>query len=122
MHKPLKTLVYVIVLIAGLIYIVNGLSSIVVSKYHRQGSLDIMVEAAPGSGPENDIKNLPSSLECVPGADASDYYTRSLTPGGICKGQDFVVASANYKITGGIGEPLLSDARVSANDDNLYDF
>ena len=123
MNKSLKTLVYVIVLIAAIMYIMNGLvSTPIVSKYHRLGSLDIAVEAAPGSGPENDIKNLPSSLECVPGATASDYYTRSLTPGGICKGQDFVVASANYKITGGIGEPLLSDARVSANDDNLYDF
>lgn len=118
MNKSFKTLVYVFILMAALMYIVNGFSGVVVSKY----GMDIAVTAAPGSGPENDIKNLPSSLECVPGADKSDYYTRSLTPGGICNGQAFVVASADYKITGGIGEPLLSDARVSSNDDNLYDF
>ena len=119
MHKSFKTLVYVVVLIAALMYIVNGFSSVVTSKY----GMDISVAAAPGSGPENDIKNLPSKIECVPGSDPmADYYTRSLTPGGICHGQEFVAASASYKITGGIGEPLLSDARTSSNEDGLYEF
>ena len=115
--KYLKTIVYTIVLLAALMYI----TSTVTSKYTT--GMDIAVKAAHGSSPENDIKNLPSKLECVPGSDPkSDYYTRSLTPGGICNGQAFVVASANYEITGGIGEPLLSDARMSSNDDMLYEF
>ena len=109
--ESLKALVYVVVLLAALMYITSS----VTSKYT---GMDITVKAKPGSIPENDIKNLPSKLECVPGSDPkADYYTRSLTPGGICNGQAFVVASSNYEITGGIGEPLMSQQHGDDDDD-----
>lgn len=77
------------------------------SGYKNLNALDIQVEAAPGSGDEFAVQNLPSDIKCVPGADDSDYYTRGLTPGGICGGQKYVAATADYKITGGIGGSLL---------------
>jgi hypothetical protein len=54
------------------------------------------------------LSNLPSKLECVPGPtkDAS-YYTRGLTPGGICGAQKEVADQADYSITSGIGGSLL---------------
>ncbi len=56
-----------------------------------------------------DIFSLPYSISCVPGPDASgEYYTKDLTPGGICGGQEFVRSQAeDYQIVGGIGVPLL---------------
>lgn len=52
--------------------------------------------------------DLPYKTECVPGPQkTADYYTRGLTPGGVCGGQDRVNKQANYKITGGIGGILL---------------
>jgi hypothetical protein len=85
--------------------------------------LDIQVEAAPGSGDEFAIQNLPSDIKCVPSSEeTADYYTRGLTPGGICGGQKYVNASADYKITGGIGGSLLERNTGDEMDSRLSDF
>jgi hypothetical protein len=53
------------------------------------------------------IFDLKNSIECVPGSPQSAYYTKSLTPGGICGDQAFVRQSADAKIIGGIGGSLI---------------
>ena len=94
------------------------------SGYHSSiNSLELKVEAAPGSGDEFAIQNLPSDIKCVPGPqEGADYYTRSLTPGGICGGQTYVNASADYKITGGIGGSLLERNTGDEINSNLAEF
>ena len=67
---------------------------------------EIQVEAAPGA--KDDISQNECKQECVPGmGERSAYYTKSLSPCGLCDGQKAVVASADYKILGGIGGSLL---------------
>ena len=84
------------------------------------GYSNIQVVPAQGSGDESAIQNLPSDIKCVPGADNGAYYTRDLTPGGICGDQMYVVAAGGYTITDGIGGPLLT--RDDTEDDKLAPF
>ena len=60
-------------------------------------------------GKDGSIFSLPYDLKCVPGPSATAaYYTKDLTPGGICGDQDFVRSQAeDYKIVDGIGGSLL---------------
>ena len=53
------------------------------------------------------IFDLEHKIECVPGSPESAYYTKSLTPGGICGDQKFVKDSADAKIIGGLGGSLI---------------
>lgn len=55
--------------------------------------------------------SLPYSLDCVPGPTAkASYYTKGLSPGGICGDQQYVMSQAeDYKIVGGIGGSLLNE-------------
>jgi hypothetical protein len=56
------------------------------------------------------IFDLPNELKCVPGSNPeASYYTKDLTPGGICGAQEFVKEQADYSIVGGIGGSLLDD-------------
>jgi hypothetical protein len=50
---------------------------------------------------------LEHKIECVPGSAQSAYYTKSLTPGGICGDQEFIKKRADAKIIGGIGGSLI---------------
>lgn len=49
--------------------------------------------------------DLPYKMECVPGAGSNEesYYTRELSPGGLCGAQQLVSDHGAYSITGGIG-------------------
>lgn len=51
--------------------------------------------------------DLEHKIECVPGSPQSAYYTKSMTPGGICGDQEFVRRQADAKIVGGIGGSLI---------------
>lgn len=53
------------------------------------------------------IFDLEHKIDCVPGSPQSAYYTKSLTPGGICGDQEFVRRQADAKIIGGIGGSLI---------------
>ena len=53
------------------------------------------------------IFDLEHKLECVPGSPQSSYYTKTLSPGGICGDQAFVRSQADVKIVGGIGGSLI---------------
>jgi len=46
-------------------------------------------------------------LKCVPGGEQGDYYTKGLSPGGMCGIQKTVSEQAEYEMVGGIGEPLI---------------
>jgi len=88
-----------------------GLLIVVATRKKKTSSYElrpipINVEAAAGS--EGNLLSKPYNLECVPSSKpTAGYYTKSLTPGGVCDGQSWVVANANYKIMGGIGGSLL---------------
>lgn len=56
---------------------------------------------------DKSMKDLQSSMECVPGAKKGSAYTRGLTPGGLCGAQKLVSDLASYEITGGIGGSLI---------------
>jgi hypothetical protein len=68
---------------------------------------DLVTSGARG-GPAT-IFDIEPSLQCTPGpSDKADYYTRGLTPGGLCGGMDFVnKQQREYSIMGGIGGPLM---------------
>lgn len=61
------------------------------------------------SGGPGSLFDIQPSLACTPGPSAkADYYTRGLTPGGLCGGMNYVHAQQrDYSITSGIGGPLL---------------
>jgi hypothetical protein len=55
------------------------------------------------------LYEIPSSLECTPGpSENASYYSRGLTPGGLCGDGDAVRSQLrDYNIDGGIGGSLL---------------
>ena len=61
------------------------------------------------SGPRaGSLFDLPYKMDCVPGpTKKAAYYTKDLSPGGVCGDQEFVQNQANYSIDGGIGGSLL---------------
>ena len=69
---------------------------------------DLMVRGTRG-GPAS-IFDIQPNMACTPGPSAqADYYTRGLTPGGLCGGMNFVHAQQrDYAITDGIGGPLMA--------------
>lgn len=60
------------------------------------------------SGPTS-LSEVPSTLECTPGpSEKASYYTRGLTPGGLCGDGDMVRNQIrDFSIDGGIGGSLL---------------
>ena len=69
---------------------------------------DLMVRGTRG-GPAS-IFDIQPNMACTPGPSAqADYYTRGLTPGGLCGGMNFVHAQQrDFSITDGIGGPLMA--------------
>jgi hypothetical protein len=55
------------------------------------------------------LTEIPSSLECTPGpAENASYYTRGMTPGGLCGDGDMVRSQIrDFSIENGIGGSLL---------------
>jgi hypothetical protein len=56
-----------------------------------------------------DINALPNELSCVVGpGESSGYYSRGLTPGGLCGDQKMIREQMRgYRILGGVGGGLL---------------
>ena len=63
---------------------------------------------AASAGPSS-LTEIPSTLECTPGpAENASYYSRGLTPGGMCGDGDMVRNQIrDFNIEGGIGGSLL---------------
>lgn len=73
------------------------------SKYRLSPSPVSITSKATGS-----LTSLPYKMGCVPGpTKEAAYYTKDLTPGGVCGGQALVAAQAEYSILGGIGGSLM---------------
>jgi hypothetical protein len=64
--------------------------------------------SAAAAGPSS-LSEIPSSLECTPGpSEKAAYYTRGLTPGGLCGDGDMIREQIrDFSIEGGIGGSLL---------------
>lgn len=61
------------------------------------------------TGTIDDFFNAPNKLECAPIAtEGGAYYTKNLTPGGLCGGQNIVNRLMHgYTIESGVGGSLL---------------
>jgi hypothetical protein len=106
-HQRICCVVVFLVLAFLLYKMVRGGSSYTLSP--SIGSSGLMLSGSNIDDEPSDMTGLPYRLECVPGPqDSASPYTKSLTPGGYCGIQEFVRAQADYQITGGIGESLLS--------------
>jgi hypothetical protein len=105
--------VIVLTLVVVLLVLCNSKS------LYRLSPSTLTVNAPPA--PKDGIFGLPYSLKCVPGPQATaGYYTKDLTPGGICGAQEFVEAQAgNYQIPGGIGGSLLDEQQTKILDSDL---
>ena len=59
-------------------------------------------------GPQS-LMQVPDSLKCTPGpSEEAGWYSRGLTPGGLCNDNDFIANQMrDYTIEGGIGGSLL---------------
>ena len=70
-----------------------------------------LTTSAPKTGDDvaKGLRSLKYSLECVPGSKTGGYYTKNLTPGGVCDDQQYVNdVMHSYSIESGIGGNLLN--------------
>lgn len=103
LNEPMKCALIVI----GTFILIRLVQARCNSSNYRLSPSSIGVEVDP-SVVGKTIFDLPYKMECVPGSEpTSAYYTKDLTPGGVCGGQKFVQSSADYKIVSGIGGSLL---------------
>lgn len=94
--------------------IIGLLVAILVLLIQGRGSGFSAAPLAVSPGPEargapKALTEIPSSLECTPGpSENASYYTRGLTPGGLCGDGESVRAQIrDFSIDGGIGGSLL---------------
>lgn len=101
--KLLTQAVIIGLLVAILVLLVQGRGSSYVAA-----PLVISPGAEASSGPKF-LNEIPSSLECTPGpSEKASYYTRGLTPGGLCGDGEAVRAQIrDFSIENGIGGSLL---------------
>jgi len=100
LNKADRGAVMAILVIIGTIYLLNLLKS------RRSGyqARPIVIKAKT----EKSIFDLEHKLECVAGPQkTAGYYSRSLTPGGICGAQKVIRDADDYEITDGIGGVLI---------------
>ena len=67
--------------------------------------------SAPKTGDDvvKGFRELPYDIACTPGNEKGGYYSKSLTPGGICGDQQYINdAMHSYVIEEGIGGNLLN--------------
>ena len=103
---PIKVKTVIQAVIVGLLLL------IIWNLYSRPSNFvlapaDLAIRGARG-GPAS-LFDIQPNLACTPGPSAqADYYTRGLTPGGLCGGMDFVhKQQRDYAIMNGIGGPLM---------------
>jgi len=101
--KLLTQAVIIGLLVAILVVLVQGRGST-----YEPAPLVTSPGAGASSGPKS-LTEIPSSLECTPGpSEKAAYYTRGLTPGGLCGDGDMVRNQIrDFKIETGIGGSLL---------------
>ena len=101
--KLLTQAVIIGLLVAILVMLVQGRGST-----YEPAPLVTSPGLAATVGPKS-LTEIPSSLECTPGpSESASYYTRGLTPGGLCGDGDMVREQIrDFNIDGGIGGSLL---------------
>ena len=94
--------------------IIGLLVAILVLLVQGRGSTYMPAPLATVPGPlaskgPTSLTEIPSSLECTPGpAENASYYTRGLTPGGLCGDGEMVRNQIrDFNIEAGIGGSLL---------------
>ena len=95
----------VLAVVAVLLYVALNYTRPQVSKYHLSpGALQTTT-----AGTISDFFDAPYELACAPSAqEGGAYYTKDLTPGGLCGGQAIVNKLMHqYTITDGLGGSLL---------------
>ena len=95
--------VIVALLVAILVMLVQGRGST-----YEAAPLMTVAGSAAAAGPSS-LSEIPSSLECTPGpSEKAAYYTRGMTPGGLCGDGDMIREQIrDFSIEGGIGGSLL---------------
>jgi hypothetical protein len=94
------------VAILGVLAIIGIMYMLALVKSRRSGyqATPIVIKAKS----EKSIFDLEHKLECVAGPQkTAGYYSRSLTPGGVCGAQQVVRDHGDYEITDGIGGVLI---------------
>jgi hypothetical protein len=117
MKFNLKTLALYVIIAVLLYFAIMGVprsSGFISSPRSLTLSNAYPIESEPdATNPMAGVKSifdLPCKPECVPGAgESGSYYTKDLTPCGICGAQEFVKSQSNYNISGGIGGSLLDN-------------
>lgn len=101
--KILTQAVIIGLLVAILVMLVQGRGST-----YEAAPLVTSPGSAAAVGPKT-LADIPSSLECTPGpSEKAAYYTRGLTPGGLCGDGDAIREQIrDFSIEGGIGGSLL---------------
>jgi hypothetical protein len=101
--KVLTQAVIIGLLVAILVMLVQGRGST-----YEAAPLMTVAGAQASTGPTS-LTEIPSALECTPGpAENASYYTRGLTPGGLCGDGDMVRSQIrDFSIENGIGGSLL---------------
>jgi hypothetical protein len=91
-------------LVAILVMLVQGRGT----TYYTAAPLVTTSGASASQGPQS-LTEIPSTLECTPGpAEAASFYSRGLTPGGLCgDGQMVHDQIRDFSIESGIGGSLL---------------
>jgi len=90
-------------LVAILVLLVQGRGS-----SYEAAPLVTVTGPVASKGPTS-LAEIPSTLECTPGpSEAASYYSRGLTPGGLCGDGDMVREQMrDFQIENGIGGSLL---------------
>ena len=96
---------------AAIVYLIlfgcGGLMAQPVKETYILAPADLKSKAAETKA--KNLLDLPYKLECAPSAkEGGAYYSKNLTPGGICGDQNFInKAMHGYAIEDGIGRNLL---------------
>jgi hypothetical protein len=106
--KVFKVLTHAIIIGLLLAILMNLVKSQRTSGYSGGAPLTInpgpMVAKQPAS-----LFSIDNSIQCVAGpSEKADYYSRGLTPGGLCGGSEYVREQIrDYAIADGVGGSLL---------------
>jgi hypothetical protein len=109
--KVFKVLTHAIIiglLLAILVTLVKSQRTTMTSTYSSGAPIAInpgpMVAKQPAS-----MFSMDNSIQCVAGpSEKADYYSRGLTPGGLCGGSEYVREQIrDYAIVDGVGGSLL---------------
>jgi hypothetical protein len=99
--------ILIAVVVAVAVYLVMGRGPVQPTR-ERYVLMPTSLATNDGAAGVNSIFDLPYTPECTPGLPGGSYYSKDLTPGGVCGAQKFVNdVMHRYTIEDGIGGSLL---------------